>query len=135
MIRNFANFKGLIKTTENVDIESTMSNDETEIVNNFDWSPYNVEILTCAADIDELTSDITIELTNGDLITFHCRESRQPRGSIKTGPHYQSVLEINGQEVGENELEILLEKYIGSTRSLVADILLYYKQRVLAAKK
>jgi len=114
---------------ENIDIESTMTDTENEIVANFDWSPYNVEILSCHGDIDELTAHITIKLTNGDLLAYHCREVR-----AKNGPNYSYSFEINNKELTQDEKEILKDEYFGSTGSLVADILLFYKKRMLSKK-
>lgn len=118
MIKRFSEF-----VRENIDIVSTMG-DEHEAVANFDWSPYSVEILTCHGDIDETSGHVTIKLTNGDQIAYHAR-----LGGKVQGP---SVLEINHKDVGPDERTILWEEYLGSTGSLVADILLWYKQRILA---
>lgn len=115
---------------ESANIESTMTDDENYIVNNFDWTPYNVEILTCDAEIDENIGFMTVELTNGDHIEYTCKEVI----SRTSGLTYKYMLVINGIDVGLDEIEILVEEYFGSTGSLVADILLYYKKRILSKK-
>jgi hypothetical protein len=118
MIKRFHQF-------ESADINSTLFDNENEVVNNFDWSPYTVDILTCVGDIDEGEGHITIKLTNRDIIAYHY--------SIR-GPRMNENFEINHKRIEDSELEIFNSEYVGSMQSLVADVLLFYKERFLAKK-
>jgi len=98
---------------------------EMKAINSFKYIPPTkpVVVTDCNANfIDDFNTDIQIELSNGDKISFIVKESRTPVKGQSAPPYYTVELKINDKVI-ETDLDNFMDYMDGSW---IEAILSYY---------
>lgn len=134
--QNFLHYEAPTNQAFSIEVEDTditSKEDEEEAAKTFSWSP-PIKVVTVksvkANIIDDVNTDINIEMSNGDSIVYDLYETRTPRSGQTAPPYYSFSLKINGKVIPAD-----LDEILGNTGTIIGDILLFYKQTVLEKKK